>query len=386
MDIINRTKCAICNNDIKNIYSLNNVPIKLACILQNKQSENPKTAELSYSQCINCHTIQLDKLIPLDQLYSESHNYVSVGNTWENYFKTFVEILQPHIIDKNVIEIGCPSGKIAQRLFDFKNYTIVDPNKNPNIVLNDNMFFDQTFFDENYKPDKQIDIIVHSHLFEHIYEPNKFLNTCNNLLADNGVMIFGIPNMEFISNNALSLFSGIFFEHTIFLNKENVSYMLNNNGFEIIDIIDYENHSIIFHCQKKTNFKTSLLPNDFCGKITNYYHIFMRTIDNYKHFLNKTNDFISKTKKNVYIFGTSYNTQLLISLGLDISNIKGILDNCKEKQGRILYGYNLLIYDPSILKQSDSIVILKNGVYITEIQEQIKNINNDTVIINTGVV
>jgi len=97
--------------------------------------------------------------------------------------------------------------------------------------------------------------------------------------------------------------------------------------------------------------------------------------------LNKTNDFISKTTKNVYIFGASYNTQLLISLGLNISNIKGILDNCKEKQGRLLYGYDLLIYDPSILTQSDSIVVLKNGIYVNEIQEQIKNINKDTVII-----
>lgn len=381
MDIIKRAKCAICDHDIKHIYSLNNVPINLACILQSKHSENPKNSELSYSQCINCYTIQLDKLIPLDLLYSESHNYVSVGKTWENYFKMFVEMLQPYIINKNVIEIGCPSGKIAQKVFGFKNYTIVDPNKDTNILLSENMFFDQTFFDENYKPDKPIDIIVHSHLFEHIYEPNKFLNTCYNLLANNGIMIFGIPNMEFISNNALSLFSGIFFEHTIFLNKENVSYMLNNNRFEIINIIYYENHSIIFHCQKKSILKNSLITNDFCGKITNYYHIFMRTIDNYKHFLNKTNDFISKTTKNVYIFGASYNTQLLISLGLNISNIKGILDNCKEKQGRLLYGYDLLIYDPSILKQSDSIVILKNGIYINEIQEQIKNINKDTVII-----
>ena len=63
----------------------------------------------------------------------------------------------------------------------------------------------KSFFDCDFKTDRQIDIIVHSHLFEHIYEPNNFLQKCYNLLGTEGEMIFGVPNMEYLSN--ISLFS-----------------------------------------------------------------------------------------------------------------------------------------------------------------------------------
>ena len=69
-------------------------------------------------------------------------------------------------------------------------------------------------------------------------------------------------------------------------------------------------------------------------------------------------------------------------MGLNDINIFGILDNCIEKQNKYLYGYDILIKSPNILKNEDSIVILKNGVYSNEIYDQIININKNTYIIN----
>jgi len=60
-------------------------------------------------------------------------------------------------------------------------------------------------------------------------------------------------------------------------------------------------------------------------------------------------------------------------------NIKGLVDNCIEKQCRYFYGYNLLILSPTILKTEDAIVILKNGVYIEEIKKQILDLNANTI-------
>jgi hypothetical protein len=91
---------------------------------------------------------------------------------------------------------------------------------------------------------------------------------------------------------------------------------------------------------------------------------------------------IQNQYKNIYIFGAYYNTQILLAMGLNDINIFGILDNCIEKQNKYLYGYNILIKSPNILKNEDSIVILKNGVYSKEIYDQIININKNTYIIN----
>jgi len=82
------------------------------------------------------------------------------------------------------------------------------------------------------------------------------------------------------------------------------------------------------------------------------------------------------------VFGASYNTQMLFVLGLDLKNIKGILDNCKEKYNKYFYGYDLKIFEPlSILTKKDCIIIIKNGNYVDEIKTQILSINKNTEII-----
>jgi len=375
-----RLFCAICeNNIINNIFILNNMPISLYCTDVNKNFEYN---ELSFSQCNYCNTIQLDKLIDLNKLYEKSHNFTSVGNIWHNYFKLFVEKIQKLTNNKIVLEIGDGSGKIALNINNYSSWYIVEPNKNPNVNFNKNknIYFIEKFFDETFNIDKKIDIIVHSHLFEHIYEPNIFIRKCYEVLNENGEMFFGVPNMSYLADN-ITPFLGIFFEHTIFLNKENIEYLLEKNNFKLIEIIDYEKHSTIYHC-----IKLPINNNIFCERKTqkflNYYDTFMNTLSNFKIFIKECNDIISTTNKSVYIFGASYNTQIIINLGLNINNIKGILDNCKEKQNKYLYGINLNIYDPSVIENEECIIILKNGYYINEIIEQLHHLNNNVQIIN----
>ena len=371
-----RSECAICNGNIKHIHSLEKMPIKLCCT----DSPEIKNTEISFAQCAKCGTIQLDKLIQLDILYSNSHNYTSVGKVWENYFKLFCESINDLIIDKNILEIGDPSGKIANRMNNYKKWHIVEPNKNKKIVFNEKIEFIESFFDENFQTDKQIDMIVHSHLFEHIYNPNAFLKKCHEILVDDGEMFFGVPNMEYIGKNELAPFAGIFFEHTILLNKENITYLLNKNGFTILRIIDYENHSILFHAKKSPTFLTDFASSD--NSIVNC-ELFLSSVTNYKKFIEKCIRTIEENpNKKVYVFGASYNTQFLLSMGLNPEMITGILDNSVDKQNKYLYGYNLKIYSPEIIRnKEDCIVILKNGYYNNEIMNQLLLLNDKIVIV-----
>jgi len=349
------------------------MPIKLSCI----DTPETNTSNLSFSQCIFCNTIQLDKLIPLNILYSQSHNYTSVGKVWDGYFKLFCDLFTPIVSNKIILEIGDPSGKIANRINGFDKWYIVEPNKNSNIIFKDNIEFIEGFFDSNFKIDKRIDIIAHSHLFEHIYEPNQFLTNCYELLTPSGEMFFGVPNMEHIGTNALCPFLGVFFEHTIFLNKQNITYLLESNGFEIVNIYDYLSHSTIYHAKKinKTN-QIDVVP------INNFNNLFTETLHTYTDFITNTNNILISSNLPVYIFGASYNSQIILALGLNQENIYGILDNCVDKHNKYLYGYNLKIFSPCILKDQNSIVVLKNGYYVEEIKSQLLGINSNTIIIS----
>ena len=367
--IIQRLFCAICDNKLNKIFSIDNIPISLCCSYE----INTNRSIMSFAQCEKCNTIQLDKLIELKLLYSESHNYTSVGEIWDKYFLLFNSKIKNMIKDKTILEIGCPSGKICLKNDNYNKWYIIEPNKNKDIVFNENIIFIESFFHENLVIEESIDIIIHSHLFEHIYDPNNFLKKCYELLSEGGEMFFGVPTMQHFAETGSGLFLGIFFEHTIFLNKENITYLLNKNGFSICEIIDYENHSTIYHV-KKNNIINKIDIEPFY--IENFYENFISGFNKNIEFINKCNSIIENTTKDVYIFGASYSTQILLSLGINTQRIKGILDNNKEKQNKYLFGRELLIYGPEVINNKECVVILKMGSYSNEIYKQLKTINN----------
>ena len=166
------------------------------------------------------------------------------------------------------------------------------------------------------------------------------------------------------------------------MNKENVIYLLKKHGFEIVEIIDYLNHSTIYHVKKTKQLNTLL--NIACSDdlhITDYFQKFMTGINKYKLFIDDCNLIICNTNKPVYIFAASYNTQILLSMGIEIKYLKGILDNAKDKENTYLYGFELLVYSPDVIINNDSIVILKNSFYGDEIKEQLLTLNPRTQIL-----
>ena len=365
--MILRKECAICSGKLDSLYVVDKMPIKLLCGSESGGDCSP----MSFSICQCCNTIQLDRLIPLDILYSSSHNTVSVGKIWDNYFEVFCNKVGDIVEGKVVLEIGDPSGRVACALDNYKDWYIVEPNKNESVQWKENVHFIEGFFDESFSLGFSVDCIIHSHVFEHMYSPNAFLKKCWDVLKEGGEMFFGIPNMDYISQLDLAPCSGVFFEHTIFMNKENIEYLLKRNGFNILSVYDYENHSILYHVEKCIIHSIiELVP------ITNYKGIFLDSVEKWKGMIRLVDD-----SMDTYIFGASYNSQYLLTLGMSERKIKGILDNCKEKQGKYLYGYSFMVYPPSIICEKKCCVIVKNGYYSNEIIDQLLQLNPDIIII-----
>jgi hypothetical protein len=81
---------------------------------------------------------------------------------------------------------------------------------------------------------------------------------------------------------------------------------------------------------------------------------------------------INTTKQPVYLFGAHVFSQYLLSFGLDTTHIIGLLDNDPHKHGKRLYGTELQVYAPEVLRNLDNpLVILRAGVYNVEIKSQI---------------
>ena len=156
--------------------------------------------------------------------------------------------------------------------------------------------------------------------------------------------------------------------------EEFTKYFLEYFGFKI-EKKEYflEDHSIFYSA---TKCKESIKIN-----LKNYYEenkkIFLDFKKNNKKIVKELKNIIDKKNSEIYLFGAHIFSQHLITIGLNTNKIKFILDNDKSKTGKRLYGTNLIVKNPKILKNiNNPLIILKAGVYNSEIKKDIlKNIN-----------
>jgi len=239
--------------------------------------------------------------------------------------------------------------------------------------LNIKNFFNYNSILEYNLVDK-FDIVVHSHLFEHIYQAETFLQAIHLSLKKNGKHIFAIPNMEPMVKKGIA--SAINFEHPFYLDQKSVDYLLKKNGFRIIEKKLFGNaHSIFYKTVKTAPVKNIKFTSSF--KKNN--RIFRNLENNWINDIKKINKILNNKNNNIYLFGAHIFSQMLIFNGLNIENVSNILDNDPDKQGEYLYGTSFKVASPMILKDIlRPLVILRAGEYNKEIIDYItKHINRN---------
>jgi hypothetical protein len=375
MHLIERNRCAISGND--DLLPLNDFPlfpVFMGCVDQPEALDLKEDMVWVISQ--SSGLIQLKNLLPLDVLYPESHGSGAVGSIWKKHHKAFADFLHKSL-PSAVLEIGGAHGILAMeydRLSDV-SWTILEPNPTP--VDGCNARIIKGFFDENFKYSDCFDTVVHSHVFEHIYNPDDFMQHLSSFMSVGKRLVFSIPNMQEMLERKYN--NCINFEHTFFLTEPYVEYLLARHGFKL-QAKEYfmRDHSIFYCAVRDNDVKKLSLPQDLFKKnkklysdYTTYYHELIANLNLRLH----------QTTQPVYLFGAHVFAQYLIQMGLETKNIVNILDNDPSKQGKRLYGTHLIVDSPKVLRDLIApAVILKAGVYNAEIKKDIlENINSNVV-------
>ena len=195
-----------------------------------------------------------------------------------------------------------------------------------------------------------------------------FIRKLYDSLPNDGYTIFSVPFLEQQIKENITYCLG--FEHTIFLNETFIEFFLQQAGFKIIDKQIYqENHSLFYCAQKKSD---SCIDVSFPNKYNEYLELFQNYFQNNENKVADLNRLMRLSGEKVFLFGGHVASQYLISYGLNIECIESILDNDPKKQGRRLYGTNLKVRSPQVLRNMGKVnVILRQGVFNKEIKEDI---------------
>lgn len=369
--MIQRQKC-ILDKDSKltEVFTFNNFPIKNSC------EETISNKEDIFMDMVwgisKSGLVQLINLVEPSLLYSNYHSPGTVGQIWEEHHKNFYKFIDNDNLGK-VLEIGGSSGSLLKHFLSHDNldWTIIEPNLNVDDIDDNRITYINDFF-ENHDFNSKYDTIIHSHLFEHIYDPICFLNKINEILNIEGNQYISIPNMKFWLENGFT--NALNFEHTFYVDDLVLENFLFKTGFKIIGK-NINHHSIFLKVSKTNTIEENV--ND----ISYVKEIFTDYIEKILFDVTDISNKIEKDQK-LFLFGAHFFSSFILNLGIDENQIISILDNNKNKWNKRLYGTNLSITNPDVLRNLESPqIIVRSGIYTEEIKNKLLNINDSCVFI-----
>ncbi|PZP21952.1 class I SAM-dependent methyltransferase [Pseudomonas kuykendallii] len=359
--------------DLEPLFSFEKFPVFMGCVKH--PSADDICVDMSFHISRSSGMIQLNPLVPLEILYPESHGAGFIGASWEAHHQAFAEFIASYS-PGSVLEVGGGHGILSVKYAGLKQipWTILEPNPTPIPECKATVL--KGFFDSDFTLGGGVDAVVHSHLFEHIYQPLDFLQDLKKFIKVGKRLIFSVPNMKVMVERKFT--NCLNFEHTVYLSEQYIEFLLAGNGFKL-ERKEYfrDDHSIFYAAVRDDDLSDAELSGSLYQENKKLY---LDYVDHHKALIKSINERVAAEQgRDVYLFGAHVQAQYLIGFGLDISRIKAVLDNDKNKTGKRLYGTDLNVATPaSLVGINRPMVIIRAGTFTQEIMEQITALNPTT--------
>ena len=208
--------------------------------------------------------------------WTNAHSYTpspSYDNPWFSLLASLrYDYLSEYICMDgiSILEIGPGEGYLAKHISSHHldvRYEVVESDVNTRQMLC--TFCDSVFDDISAIPlGKKYDLIIISHVLEHVADPRSFIDSILTFLATNSFIFIEVPCLDFI-------YKSTYDPHLLFFDKPSLSYFLSNLSVDIIDmsyagmqlsnIASTSIRSLIFSLIRKSSrfipFIKSLVPN-----------------------------------------------------------------------------------------------------------------------------
>lgn len=190
---------------------------------------------------------------------------------------------------------------------------------------------------ENIKTEKNFELILLTHVMEHLYTPADTLNKCYKMQPENGAVYVEVPLMSNLIDACPGFFS---FEHINYYTRENLLFSLRKANYKPISIIEHMESNacpIIGVLAKK---QTTDTPFNLESEYHTNKHIAESYLNSDKKYwqsiLDKAREELSSCKR-LFIWGAGGHTSQLISNTSinDDFNICGLIDSSSSKWGVI---------------------------------------------------
>jgi hypothetical protein len=369
-DVYNlRARCLFCRN--KSFKDLFDVDRRVYLSQGWTSTKDVYAHDMPYNvlNCLNCSTIQNKYLGSPEIIYKNNH-IDTYGTTKSQLNISFSDFIVNNSHVQGILEIGACTDALASCILEKTNckYYISDPSYTGN---RDNIHVIDKFIEDVPLTEIDVDTIVMSNVFEHIYEPVSLIQKFASSLNIKNIFI-NHPHFEHdIHNGVYNLLNS---EHIYYVEHQFLIDTFSKHGFQLVTRGQYKTHTVQFHLVRSVPQLQVMPKNKTSENDVRLYFDKLRKVVQY------LNDYMcSNPSKRVYLWPASAYSIALFSHGLDHTKVSGFLDNSPNKINKYAYGYNLKCYSfTQIVEENaeDTCVVLTGaGQYLDEIKIDSKNIN-----------
>ncbi len=354
--MIKNLKCRVCSSSFydESLLIYSNMPASAQGFLEYTELDFDIPITLDIVQCSMCGLVQLKN--PPVSYYKEVIRATSfsqeMGSFRAEQFSVWVE--KYNLKNKKILEIGCGKGEFLEILSqeNVQASGVEYSKKSINICKEKKLTVTQGFFgDKDLKlPDNSYDGFICLSFLEHWPCPNETLSSLRGSLSDEAVGIIEVPNFDMILDSGL--YSEFISDHLTYFTKETFCFMLQINGFEVLECEPIW-HNYILSAKVRKRPKVSL----------NFFEDFRIKVKK------DLNGFINQFPyKKVAVWGAGHQALTVISLSGIEDKIRYIVDSATFKQNKYAPASHVKIV-PEVRLKDDLIeaVIIMAGSYSDEI-------------------
>ena len=356
-------KCRVCKSNCFDspLLRYTNMPSSAQGFPDLKSLKNDNGSDLNLFQCSSCGLVQLSEK-PVSY-YKEVIRASSFSSEMKRFrSEQFVSWVDKYNLKgKSILEVGCGRGEYLSILKQTEvslAHGIEYSKESVSSCINSEISVTKGFFgDENFVlPKQKYDGFICLNFIEHWPNPNKVLAHLKKNLSEDAIGIVEVPNFDMILKQGL--YSEFISDHLFYFTKDTLTFMLNYNGFEVIEC------SVIWHdyilsavVRKRKRIDLSLLKSRKLNVET------------------ELNSFIDKfEKKEVAIWGAGHQSLAVMSLAKLENKIRYVVDSAPFKQGKYTPATHFPIVAPiELVNNPVKAVIIIAASYSNEVACIMKN-------------
>jgi 2-polyprenyl-3-methyl-5-hydroxy-6-metoxy-1,4-benzoquinol methylase len=227
-----------------------NIPNAPRCVqvISEKDLKKDEKIFLKLNKCEKCTLVQLSRENYVNVNY---YNDYIMSRTCSAYSRKYQRNLAKDFIskfdlkNKLIIDIGCGDGYFALSLKNQGARVIgIEPSSVAyNLAIKKGIKTIKAYVDDDFNFNKKVDAFVACQVFEHVSYPGKLLKNIKKFLQPGGYGLIEVPSL--IKSIHDSRFYDFFPDHVAYYSPTSLSYLLQLNNFDVLDVKHTANEEYI---------------------------------------------------------------------------------------------------------------------------------------------